>query len=57
MTAVDVINELATEIRMLAVRRDQDQEALHAVGNAMHKLLEPEAEALIELLDEWAVSR
>lgn len=55
MTAVEVVNKLGTQIRMLAVSRDQ--EALHAIGNAMHKLRESDAEALIELLEEWAGTR
>lgn len=53
VTARDVIGKLATDIRMLGVRRQS--EPVHAVGNAMHGLAcDTDAQALIDLLDDWA---
>lgn len=50
MTAKEVIDKLGAQIRILAVRRNSED--LHSVGNDMHKLAEPDAQALYDLLED-----
>lgn len=51
-SARDAMTKLGSDIRILAIRRDQ--ETLHGIGKAMYKLNETDAQALYDLLVAWA---
>ncbi len=52
MSASETISLLATKIKGIGISRSSEK--LHAIGNSLYGLSEPEADELLDLLWEWA---